>query len=365
MSINLYTGSQADLETLTGIGPKSAGEIIALRNEVLLGQREPLSISDLSMIRLQPENWQQFINDGLFSITFHSQYETYQFTQNVRPDQTNQPGPVTTPQPEQTETHHGQTAQTNIIGQTQQTGQTTEPNQPGQTTQTKQADVKAKQTQIKTTEQLMQESITMLAHEMDGLGKKIFDLGNALTNKIGQLTENIPDLQLQNTGMQTNLQHLEMQNVEIKTKLQCHDVFLKDINTILPPPTPISGTLPIFTGRVNPIQPPVQTTAPIQPSVQTAAPVHPPVQTHLHPLVQPPIHSPKQHYTFQTDQYTSQQLFPQQPTNPILVEHQTNMLPETNIATSPSVTQQIITSQPAASQFPIAQTFPLPIHQTQ
>ena len=35
----------------------------------------------------------------------------------------------------------------------------------------------------------MQEPITILAHEMDGLGKKIFDLGNALTNKIGQLTE--------------------------------------------------------------------------------------------------------------------------------------------------------------------------------
>ena len=53
--------------------------------------------------------------------------------------------------------------------------------------------------------------------------------------------------------MPTNLQHLEMQNAEIKTKLQCHDVFLKDINTILPPPTPISGTLPIFTGRAAPI----------------------------------------------------------------------------------------------------------------
>ena len=88
MSINLYTGSQADLETLTGIGSKSAGEIIALRNEVLLGQREQLTINDLSMIRLQLENWQQFINDGLFSITFHAQFEQYQLTQNIRPDQT-------------------------------------------------------------------------------------------------------------------------------------------------------------------------------------------------------------------------------------------------------------------------------------
>ena len=55
MSINLYTATQADLQSLHGIGPKSASEIVALRNEVLAGHRDPLSILDLAEIRLQPE----------------------------------------------------------------------------------------------------------------------------------------------------------------------------------------------------------------------------------------------------------------------------------------------------------------------
>ena len=31
-----------------------------------------MTITDLASIRLQPENWQQFISDGLLSITFHA-----------------------------------------------------------------------------------------------------------------------------------------------------------------------------------------------------------------------------------------------------------------------------------------------------
>ena len=70
MSINVYTATQADLQSLTGIGPKSASEIVALRNQVLAGQRDPICILDLAEIRLQPDTWQQYINDGLFSITY-------------------------------------------------------------------------------------------------------------------------------------------------------------------------------------------------------------------------------------------------------------------------------------------------------
>ena len=72
MSINLYTCSQADLETLNGVGPKSTSDIISMRNEVLGGKRPKMTITDLASIRLQPENWQQFISDGLLSITFHA-----------------------------------------------------------------------------------------------------------------------------------------------------------------------------------------------------------------------------------------------------------------------------------------------------
>ena len=71
----MYTATQADLQSLTGIGPKSASEIVALRNQVLAGQRDPICILDLAEIRLQPDTWQQYINDGLFSITYTPPYQ--------------------------------------------------------------------------------------------------------------------------------------------------------------------------------------------------------------------------------------------------------------------------------------------------
>ena len=55
MSINVYTAIQTELQSLQGIGPKSASEIVALRNEVLAGQRDPICILDLAEIRLQPD----------------------------------------------------------------------------------------------------------------------------------------------------------------------------------------------------------------------------------------------------------------------------------------------------------------------
>ena len=54
MSINLYTATQAELQSLHGIGPKSASEIVALRNEVLAGHRDLVNTYDLAEICLQP-----------------------------------------------------------------------------------------------------------------------------------------------------------------------------------------------------------------------------------------------------------------------------------------------------------------------
>ena len=75
MSINVYTATQTELQSLTGFGPKSASEIVALWNQVLAGQRDPICILDLAEIRLQPDTWQQYINDGLFSITYTAPYQ--------------------------------------------------------------------------------------------------------------------------------------------------------------------------------------------------------------------------------------------------------------------------------------------------
>ena len=72
MSINIYTCTQADLETLEGIGPKSRADIIALRNEVLAGIRPKITIKHLTAVRLQYDNWQAFIDEDKLSITFHA-----------------------------------------------------------------------------------------------------------------------------------------------------------------------------------------------------------------------------------------------------------------------------------------------------
>ena len=70
MSINLYTCSQADLESLNKVGPDTASKLIALRQEVLGGLREPLQLTDLAAIRLSVEEWQGFIDDDLLSINY-------------------------------------------------------------------------------------------------------------------------------------------------------------------------------------------------------------------------------------------------------------------------------------------------------
>ena len=49
--------------------------------------------------------------------------------------------------------------------------------------------------QDKTTEKLFAESIAVISHEMDGLGKQIFALGNTLTHKITQLANSVVALE--------------------------------------------------------------------------------------------------------------------------------------------------------------------------
>ena len=85
---------------------------------------------------------------------------------------------------------------------------------------------------------------------MDGLGKQIFALGNTLTHKITQHADSVVALENHNTGIKTNIKQIEVQNTQIQ--LICHEKFLQDIKTILPPPTPIANKLPIFTEAAKP-----------------------------------------------------------------------------------------------------------------
>ena len=70
MSINLYTCSQADLESLNKVGPDTASKLITLRQEVLGGLLEPLQLTDLAAVRLSVEEWQGFIDDDLLSFSY-------------------------------------------------------------------------------------------------------------------------------------------------------------------------------------------------------------------------------------------------------------------------------------------------------
>ena len=87
MSINVYTCSQADLETLTGVGAKTASAIIALRKEALEGKRPQHNIQDLAAIRLSPEEWQQFINDGLLSLSYGATFQSDEGSLQISPTQ--------------------------------------------------------------------------------------------------------------------------------------------------------------------------------------------------------------------------------------------------------------------------------------
>ena len=75
MSINLYTCTQADLESLNKVGPDTASKIIALWQEVIGGLREPLQVADLAAVCLSVEEWQGFIDNDLLSITYEDQVD--------------------------------------------------------------------------------------------------------------------------------------------------------------------------------------------------------------------------------------------------------------------------------------------------
>ncbi|MCG8034644.1 MAG: hypothetical protein JAZ03_21075 [Candidatus Thiodiazotropha taylori] len=66
--MNIYTASVNDLATVKGIGKGSANKIVDMRDKVLIGQQEPLTVEDLSSIRLSPQEWQTLVDDGTISL---------------------------------------------------------------------------------------------------------------------------------------------------------------------------------------------------------------------------------------------------------------------------------------------------------
>lgn len=254
MSIKVYTCSQADLETLTGVGAKTAAAIIALRNEALEGRRPLLTIHGLAAIRLSPEEWQQFINDGLLSLSYGATIQGDKVSLQISPSEFPFSGqlslsPTLT---SQTTNVTGMTLTlpiqtTNVISTTApiQTGQITIPKdtmtgqmalgQVALPTQPKQPTTGQSATeQILPVDTRMQESIKILAHHVEEMRHQIHGLGTTLTQRMTALNDNIAKLEQQNTDIKTHLAFHDEQNFNIQSKLTLDDTFLTDINKLLP-----------------------------------------------------------------------------------------------------------------------------------
>ena len=69
-SLNVYTCTQAELETFHQIGGTSSAKIVALRNAVIASQRPEMTVADLAEIRLTEDQWQSSIDQGDLSLEF-------------------------------------------------------------------------------------------------------------------------------------------------------------------------------------------------------------------------------------------------------------------------------------------------------
>ena len=251
MSFNFYTCSQADLESLNDLGPKSASDIFSMRNEVLGGKRPQMTITDLASIRLRPEIWQQFINDGLLSITFHAAKDPDDkvMVQASPTDKLQFTGQTTTA-----------TAHAPVIPTQTVTGQIM--------TMTVQTPITAAQMPTKQTpihaaslEELIQESVKILAHHVDDMAKQMHGLGTTLIQKITMIADTVGKLQQQNSEIKLHLHPHDMETFDSQSKLSIHDTFFSDINKWLPPLTPVSSMLPIL--KEPSVPTPQPTTTPV------------------------------------------------------------------------------------------------------
>ena len=241
MSINIYTCSQADLETLEGIGPKSAADIIAVRNEVLAGTRPKLTINHLAAVRLQYDTWQAFIDEGKLSITFHAALDEEEAIQDKHPMKKI---PTTELQTEQAMTMDNLVISTPTL--TIQTVTVTNTQNQLHQLQHDPEDMSPGQAVHDYADSPLQDSVVMLAQQVDQMVNQINGLGSTLSKKLNSISDTVTQLQQQNTNMQWQLHHQDKSSAEMQKKLSVHDTFMADISKWLPPPVPISEKLPIF-----------------------------------------------------------------------------------------------------------------------
>ena len=66
--MNIYTCSQEQLADLEKVGTGTAIKIVGLRNSVIEGQRDPITVQDLAAARLTVEYWQELVDKKVLDI---------------------------------------------------------------------------------------------------------------------------------------------------------------------------------------------------------------------------------------------------------------------------------------------------------
>ena len=264
MSINIYTCSQADLQTLENIGPKYAADIISLRNEVLAGKQPQITVNHLAAIRLKAEVWQQWIDDGKLSLIFHATSDGSEKSEESDTQYPFSPAPQT---------------DSNILsGQQDDFYDNETAEQMDQTEQTSQTMVKQHLHQENPENpDPVQESVIMLAQQVDVMSHQLHLLGNNLSQKMMMITDSMGKMQTVNTNLQAQLAHQDKATAELKSKMSVHDTFMLDVSKWLQPPVPVTQKLPIFKKSLSTPPDPLtlktdNQNSPVQPSGQLATP---------------------------------------------------------------------------------------------
>ena len=66
--MNIYTCSQEQLADLEKVGTGTAIKIVELRNSVIEGQHDPITVQDLAAARLTVEYWQELVDKNVLDI---------------------------------------------------------------------------------------------------------------------------------------------------------------------------------------------------------------------------------------------------------------------------------------------------------
>ena len=72
----------------------------------------------------------------------------------------------------------------------------------------------------------LQDSVVMLAQQVDVMVNQINGLGSKLSKKLNSISDSVTQLQQQNTNMQWQLHHQDKESAEMQKKLSVHDTFM-------------------------------------------------------------------------------------------------------------------------------------------